>query len=1029
MTGIGAIERETQNRIINLVRGDLGYEYFGNLSEFDNENIIEEQLRKSLAVAGYSDVLIDRSVEELLRLSRDTTKSLYERNRNVYDLLRYGAKVKPDLQSRAETVWFIDWQNVEANHFGIAEEVTVRVRKGEDAPTKRPDIVLYVNGIALGILELKRSTVSVSEGIRQNLENQRSDFIQGFFSTIQWVMAGNDSQGLRYGTIETPEKYYLTWKEDGPLDNPLDRAVFQVFAKSRFLELIHDFIVFDSGTKKLCRHNQFFGTKAAQEFVQRHDGGVLWHTQGSGKSLTMVWLAKWIRENIDNSRVVIVTDRTELDEQIENVFRGVNESIYRCKSGADLIEQLNVNEKPLMCSLIHKFGSRLDGASASDADSFVEQLKKSLPADFMAKGDIFIFVDECHRTQAGVMHKAMKEIMPNATLIGFTGTPLLRTDKAMTIQQFGPYIHTYKFDEAVHDEVIVDLRYEARDIEQRITQQDKIDQWFEAKTAALTDIAKAELKRKWGTMQQVLSSRSRLNQIVADIVFDMETRPRLMSGRGNALLVASSITEACMYYDIFQKTTLKGKCGIVTSYNPTIRDLVGEDAGEGETLAIEQFNIYKKMLADYFNDNSDSVTNRAEEYEKAVKQKFVQEPGQMKLLVVVDKLLTGFDAPSATYLYIDKQMRDHGLFQAICRVNRLDGDDKDYGYVIDYKDLFQSLEQAVKDYTEDALDGFDPKDVEGLLKDRLAQAKEHLDESLEQIRALIESVAPPKDEQAYVRYFCSDAPDDNEELQKNEQKRLAFYKQVAKVLRAFAGVAGDELGAGYSKSEFAAISKEVTEYSAIRDVIKLVSGDYIDLKMYEPAMRYLIDTYIKAEQSTKVSAFDDISFVQLLVKKGVDAVNELPESVKKNKQLVAELVQNNVRRLIVDERPINPRYFDKMSELLDALVDRLRQEAIDYREYLKEVAELASRVANPKESGAYPSPIDTSLKRALYDYFEKKETIALIVYRAVRESAQDGWRDNLMKTRKVFLAVKSALGDRDVDVNEVVELVKANGEL
>jgi type I restriction enzyme R subunit len=418
----------------------------------------------------------------------------------------------------------------------------------------------------------------------------------------------------------------------------------------------------------------------------------------------------------------------------------------------------------------------VDGASSSDAASFIEQLKKSLPPDFSAKGDIFIFVDECHRTQAGIMHKAMKEIVPGATLIGFTGTPLLRTDKAMTIAQFGPYIHTYKFDEAVFDEVIVDLRYEARDIEQRITDPGRIDQWFAAKTAALTDIAKAELKKKWGTMQQVLSSRSRLDQIVSDIVLDMETRPRLMDGRGNALLVASSITEACIYYDLFQKTPLKGKCGVVTSYNPTIRDLVGEDAGEGETLAIEQFNIYKKMLADYFYDPSETVINRAEEYEKAVKKKFVQEPGQMKLLIVVDKLLTGFDAPSATYLYIDKQMRDHGLFQAICRVNRLDGDDKEYGYVIDYKDLFKSLEQAVKDYTADALDGFDPVDLEGLLKNRLKQAKEHLDEALEQIRALVEPVAPPKDEPAYSRYFCSDPAGDQTQLKGNEQKRLVWQE-------------------------------------------------------------------------------------------------------------------------------------------------------------------------------------------------------------------------------------------------------------
>jgi type I restriction enzyme R subunit len=1027
MTGIGEIERKTQNRVVALVKDLLGYEYLGDLTEYDNENIIEAQLRKSLKDRGYSTVLIDRAVEDLVRVSRDTTKNLYERNRNVYNLLRYGAKVKPDPQSQAETVWFIDWQNVESNHFAVAEEVTVRIRVGE-LPTKRPDVVLYVNGIALGVLELKRSTVSVSEGIRQNLENQRGEFIQHFFSTIQWVMAGSDSQGLRYGTIGTPEKYYLTWKEDGPQENPLETAISQVFEKSRFLELIHDFIVFDSGIKKLCRHNQFFGVKSAQEFVEGHKGGVVWHTQGSGKSLTMVWLAKWIRENIENSRVLIVTDRTELDEQIENVFLGVNENIHRCKSGAELVQQLNVNEKPLMCTLIHKFGRWVDGSSTKNDEKLIEQLKQSLPADFSAKGDLFIFVDECHRSQAGIMHKAMKAIAPESTLIGFTGTPLLRTEKTPTIALFGPYIHTYKFDEAVFDEVIVDLRYEARDIEQRISEPDRIDQWFAAKTAALTDVAKAELKKKWGTMQQVLSSRSRLNQIVGDIVFDMETRPRLMSGQGNALLVASSITEACIYYDLFQKTPLKGKCGVVTSYNPTIRDLVGEDAGEGETLAIEQFKIYKKMLADYFNDPSETVINQAEEYEKAAKKKFVQEPGQMKLLIVVDKLLTGFDAPSATYLYIDKQMRDHGLFQAICRVNRLDGDDKEYGYVVDYKDLFKSLEQAFEDYTTDALDGYDPEDVKGLLKDRLKQAKEHLDESLEQIRALVEPVEPPKDEAAYTRYFCSDPAGDKTLLKENEQKRLALYKQVAQVLRAFAGVAGDEIDAGYDASEFARITKEVTDYAAIRDVVKLVSGDYIDLKMYEPAMRYLIDTYIKADQSKKLSEFDDTSFVQLLLKKGEDAVDDLPENVRKNKKLVAELIQNNVRKLIIDERPINPKYFDRMSELLDALVEKLRQEAIDYQEYLREVAELARKIADPNLGGEYPETMNTAGKRALYEFLLKDEGLVIEVDKAIRASAQDGWRANRMKIRRVNRAVKAVLGDRDFDVDELIELVKVNVE-
>ena len=241
-------------------------------------------------------------------------------------------------------------------------------------------------------------------------------------------------------------------------------------------------------------------------------------------------------------------------------------------------------------------------------------------------------------------------------------------------------------------------------------------------------------------------------------------------------------------------------------------------------------------------------------------------------------------------------------------------------------------------------------------------------------------------------------------------------------------MAGDEIAAGYTAVEFAAITKEVTEYSAIRDVIKLVSGDYIDLKMYEPAMRYLIDTYIKADQTKKVSTFDDMSFVQLLVKKGEGAVEDLPDNVKKNKKMVAELIQNNVRKLIIDERPINPKYFDKMSELLDALVAKLRQDAIDYQAYLKEVAELARKVADPNRGGDYPASINSAGKRALYDFLLEDERLVIEVDKAIRESAQDGWRANRMKIRKVNRALRAVIGDRNVDVRALIELVKANGE-
>ena len=1023
MSDIGQIERKTQNRVVKLLREQLGYEYAGNLEDQSNSNVMVDVLTTRLLDRGYSDALATKALEALDKAANDSTKSLYDRNRAVYELLRYGVKVKEEHGSQTETVWLIDWEHPEANTFTVAEEVTVDGRKG--GARKRPDVVLYVNGIALGVLELKRSVVSVSEGIRQNLDNQNPEFIEHFFSTMQWVMAGNDTQGLRYGTIQTPERYYLTWKEDSPVENPLDRSLLQVCEKNRFLELIHDFVVFDAGVKKLCRPNQFFGVRAAQTHVKNRDGGVIWHTQGSGKSLTMVWLAKWIREHIVDPRVVVITDRTELDAQIEKVFKGVSEDIFRTSSGKELIDTLNAPSPWLVCSLIHKFGRKVDDESG-DVGDFIEQLKNELPDEFEAKGNIFVFVDECHRTQSGALHKAMREVLPHATLIGFTGTPLLKLDKRRTLEVFGPYIHTYKFDEAVRDGVVVDLRYEARDIDQRITSQDRIDHWFAAKTRGLNDLARAELKKKWGTMQQVLSSRSRLEQIVADILLDMETRPRLMDGRGNALLVSSSIYEACVFYELFQRTTLKGHCGIVTSYTPTLADLKGEEAGEGETLPVQQYNVYKQMLADWFKIDAERAVSQSEKYEQEVKKKFVDEPGQTKLLIVVDKLLTGFDAPSATYLYIDKQMRDHGLFQAICRVNRLDGDDKEYGYVIDYKDLFKSLEGAVKDYTSGALDQYDKDDVEGLLKDRVAQAKEHLEGALEAIRALVEPVEKPKDSAAYLRCFCTTESGDARQLKDNEPKRLALYKSVGRVVRAFAALAGDEGAAGYTPVEFEAIRTEISTYEAVRTEVKLASGDYVDLKMYEPAMRYLIDTYIKAEDSTKLSTFDEISFVQLLVDKGPNSVEDLPDNLKKKPETVAEVIENNVRKLIIDEQPINPKYYDRMSELLDALIEQRRKESFDYQEYLAEIAKLARKVVDPTAHNAYPSTINTPGQRAMYELVAEDEDSALTLDQAIRGAAQDGWRVNRFKLRKVKKAVADAVGEELVD--PVIEVATHHDE-
>ncbi|WAI02310.1 type I restriction endonuclease subunit R [Methanogenium organophilum] len=1029
MSRVGEIERRTQERVIRLFRDTLGYDYLGDWSDRvdedgkGNANIEEAYLRPFLKEKKqYDETLITKAIFELKRVAGDQNRTLYDINKDVYSLLRYGVKVKPEAGKNMQTVWLIDWMHPENNHFAVAEEVTV---VGEH--TKRPDIVLYINGIALGVIELKRSTVSVGEGIRQNLDNQKSIFIRPFFSTIQLVMAGNDTQGLRYATTETPEKYYLTWKEKSDTENLLDRHLMQVCEKTRFLEIVHNFIVFDAGTKKICRPNQYFGVKAAQPFIKRREGGIIWHTQGSGKSLTMVWLAKWIRENVMDSRVLIITDRTELDEQIEKVFMGVDEEIYRTKSGADLIAKLNDTKPWLICSLIHKFGKKGKGGDEADVDGFVEEIHKALPSNFRAKGDIFVFVDECHRTQSGKLHDAMNEILPHALLVGFTGTPLLKKDKKTSMEIFGRNIHTYKYDEAVADGVVLDLRYEARDIDQTIRSQDKIDQWFDAKTSGLNDIAKAQLKKRWGTMQKVLSSKSRLDMIVSDILFDMETRDRLQSGRGNALLVTSRIHEACICYELFEKTPLAGKCAIVTSYQPSTTDIKGEESGEGDTDRLRDYKIYQKMLADYFHIPPEEGVTKAEEFEKAVKKKFIEEPGQMKLLIVVDKLLTGFDAPPATYLYIDKQMQDHGLFQAICRVNRLDGEDKEYGYIIDYMDLFKSLEKSVHDYTSEAFDGYDREDVDGLLTDRLTKGREHLEEVREAIKALCEPVRPPYDSLAYQHYFCAEDTTDKEALKDNEPKRLTLYKTTAKLLRAYANLANEMEEAGYTAEETRQIRSEVEHYEKVRNEVKLASGDYIDLKMYEPAMRHLIDTYIRAEESEKISAFDDMSLVELIVERGTDAVDQLPESIRRNHEAVAETIDNNVRKLIIDKSPINPKYYEKMSELLDALIIERRADAQGYKKYLERIVDLTRQINDPSRATQYPETVDTPAKRALYDNLDQNEMLVKELDLAVRSNKQDDWQQNLIKTRMIRLAIKGVVGD-DEKTDTILELVKNQQE-
>ncbi len=962
MSTLGQPERATQKRVIALFRDELGYRYLGDWSDLPaNSNIHEGLLTAALTRAGYVPDQISRALHRLRTEADHPQRSLYENNKAVYSLLRYGVPVKTEAGKATETVHAIDWERPERNDFALAEEVTLRGTR-----ERRPDLVLYINGIAVAVIELKAGHVFVSEGIRQLRSNQEKAFNEWFFSTVQLVIAGNDSEGLRYGTIGTEEKFFLKWKED-EADNTrfkLDKYLLKMCRKDRLIELLHDFVLFDGGIKKLPRVHQYFGIKAAQAHVQALRGGIIWHTQGSGKSIVMVLLAKWILENRAQARVLILTDRDELDKQIERVFSDSGEPIYRTSSGHDLMTQLGRPAPRLLCSLVHKFGRQ----DVGDFDAFLAELKNQ-PSP--AVGELFVFVDECHRTQNGKLHKTMKALLPGAVFIGFTGTPLLKDDKATSLEIFGGYIHTYKFNEGVEDGVVLDLVYEARDIEQSLGSQDKVDAWFGAKTKGLNDWQRAALREQWGTMQKVLSSRSRMERVVADIIFDFGCKPRLSTERGNAILVASSIYEACKYYELFQKTVFKGKCAVVTSYNPQAQDVTLEETGANtETEKQFLYNTYTALLVDV---DAKPGKNKTETYEDEAKRRFIKEPANLKLLVVVDKLLTGFDAPSCTYLYIDKCMQDHGLFQAICRTNRLDGDDKTFGYIVDYKDLFKKVQGAIAVYTSELADAAEGVSSAILMQDRLAKGRERLDQALEAVALLCDPVPPPKGVLEHQHYFCGNA-ELPEDLAAHEPQRVALYKAAVTLVRAYANIADDLPQAGYTPARIEQIKQTLDRTLKLRDLIRQASGETIDLKAYEADMRHLIDTYIEADEPRKISDFGEMGLLDLIVKSGMaEALNQLPDSIKGSSVAVAETIANNVRSKIIKEHLNDPAFYDKMSALLQEILADLKAARISYAEFLKQVAEKIIRPMHTGTADDTPEPLKKSpALRALYNQLERE---------------------------------------------------------
>jgi len=1027
-------ERVTQNRVVKCVTtppaaGGLGYGNLGDWSKREGNRCVEaEHLRVNLKKRGYTDAHISQAAQKLMAAVDATGLTLYQANLRTYQLLRYGVQVQLAAGAPHETVHLIDWSHPSRNDFALAEEVTLK-----GGHERRPDIVLYVNGIAVVVIELKRSSVDSANGIRQLITNQEEIFNLGFFSTVQLVLAGSDSQGLRYGTTGTPEKFYVEWKHhkagegDGSLavGELLDGPLRQILDPERLLDLLRNFVIYDAGQKKVPRLHQYEGVKAAQERIKKHEGGVIWHTQGSGKSILMVLIAKWLLEHDADARILVVTDRDELDKQIEGVMKnagviGAESPSPRIQSRKDLVEKLGSAAPRLMCALIHKI-------DASD-------LKGDPPK---VAGRFYVFVDECHRTQGGDMNKQMKRWLPNAVFIGFTGTPLLRRDKQTTREVFGTFIHTYKFDQAVADKVVLDLKYEARDVPQRLTSPKAVDDWFAKAAKGLNNFQKSVLRKRWATMEELMSSGERKQRIIADIIHDFGVRPRLNNDRGTAILVAASIYDACHYFRLFQNTPFGKYCGLITSYEPNHNAISQEPKDSDERYKFDTYT--KHVLA------KDQTTTQ---YETEMKRRFIEEPANLKLLIVVSKLLTGFDAPSCTYIYLDNELRDHNLFQAICRTNRLDGEDKDYGHVVDYKELFSKVQDAIAVYTSDELDTETcGDDGNVIVKDWREEGKARLDAAREALIYLCAPVKQPQGIEQHIHYFCGDAANPTA-LNDTEPLRISFYKAVAAYVRAYSEMAPNLEEAGYGAAQITAFEQETQFYTEVRAAIKNHSGEELDIKPFEADMRHLINSYVLADPANLLGDLSSLSLTELIIQTGIhDAIaKKLNEKGKLSRNAIAEGIINNVRKTIIRDQLTDPMFYEEMSKLLEDLIKQKHDDTESYEQFLKKAEELAKKLGTGKGDNDVPAELHGNKEATvLYNnlpgvlaasvptntvaepeavFGDECLELALKLDKAIREKAPAGWKGDSAREAQVLNAIYPIMKKNKAATQAIFEIIK-----
>lgn len=974
-----ADEMSTSQRPAIEVLQKLGYKYISEeenkklrnyiLTDVIFKDILAKKLNKinSYEYKGekykFSASTIGQAIKDL---NEDLVTGLISTNEKIYDLLTLGKSYQENMvdgTKRSFDVKYIDFEHPENNDFYVTEEFSVLRMNGKDYA--RPDIVLFVNGIPLAVIECKDASVPIIQAISQNIRNQKPDYIPQLFKFIQIVMAANKNE-TKYATCGTPDKFWSTWneqfveKQNELLDKTVigrqvtkqDRDIISLFEKERFLELIKDFIIFEAGKKKICRYQQYFAVKAMLERI-KHDkkGGVVWHTQGSGKSITMVYITKKLMEDkeIQNPQVVIVTDRVDLDKQIHKIFNRIGVEAARATTGKNLIELIKDEKIRVITTIINKFETVVNSGTKIDANN------------------TFILVDEGHRSNYGEMNRNMRIVFKGAVYISFTGTPIMKKDRDI-FHKFGGLIHKYSLDDALKDKAIVPLIYEGKMVDQEVSKE-AIDMRLDMLTRNLTEEQKMDVIKKWSRFEKVASSEQRLELIAWDIASNYN---QTLKGTGfNAMLACNKKVEAVKYYNIFRDEFPELEVAVVIS-SPDMRE--GEGSIDEDTNDIVK-KFYINAISNYKNE---------EEYEETIKSKFIN--GDIDILIVVDKLLTGFDAPKASTLYLDKQIKEHNLLQAIARVNRL-CDGKDYGYIVDYRGLLGELDKALTMYQKAGLEEFNEEDIKSSVY-YIDTEINNMFEAYEKLKEIFKDIKNKNDLEEY------------EVLLEDEKIRKDFYDKLCK----FGSMLGiilpsDQAYYKVGKEKISELRKALAFYQKLRATVKLRYSETIDHKEYEAKMQKLLDNYVVAKEMMRITEPVDITdaenFDKELEKMGTDRGK-------------ADSIRTRLTRTISEKSKEDPAYYKKFSTRIEETIEAYRNRRITDSEYLQKMQDIKEDFRKGNSGISYPTNITTENSRAFYGVIydkliprmkenaniEEIGEIALTIQREIESKIKRDWHYN-----------------------------------